>query len=254
MIVLGQVVAGVGVAQLKVGMAMELVLELLSRKETPTRLSGSGNLRMSASQREGHRDPRRRHAPLGQVGENFVEYGVIAARAALADAGVDWRDSAVRLRRRDHALRLSGVRCRRDVCAGAGLAGRPGQDAPTPPAPRVRRRWRQHAREDPRRRLRRRAGGRRRHHARKGFLAPQKGERPDDPDWVRFRLGITNPDLFRALCAPPHGILRRHVRRTFARVKVKNAEHGFCESERTLSQEVLCRGCVASAMVPIRCA
>ncbi len=32
----------------------------------------------------------------------------------------------------------------------------------------------------------------------KGFLAPQKGERPDDPDWVRFRIGITNTDVFRA--------------------------------------------------------
>src|SRR5690606_3021590 len=30
----------------------------------------------------------------------------------------------------------------------------------------------------------------------KGFLAPAKGERPDDPDWVRFRLGITNPTYF----------------------------------------------------------
>src|SRR3546814_20990576 len=30
----------------------------------------------------------------------------------------------------------------------------------------------------------------------KGFLAPAKGERPDDPDWVRFRIGITNPTYF----------------------------------------------------------
>ena len=30
--------------------------------------------------------------PWGKWGKNFVTYGVHAARAALADAGVDWRD------------------------------------------------------------------------------------------------------------------------------------------------------------------
>jgi acetyl-CoA acetyltransferase len=31
----------------------------------------------------------------------------------------------------------------------------------------------------------------------KGFFAPQLGERPDDPDWLRFRLiGATNPTYF----------------------------------------------------------
>mgnify|MGYP000893361370 FL=1 len=30
--------------------------------------------------------------PWGKWGENFVTYGVAAARAALADAGVDWSD------------------------------------------------------------------------------------------------------------------------------------------------------------------
>ncbi|HZJ27468.1 MAG TPA: beta-ketoacyl synthase N-terminal-like domain-containing protein, partial [Acidimicrobiia bacterium] len=30
--------------------------------------------------------------PWGKWGRNFVEYGVVAARAALADAGVEWRD------------------------------------------------------------------------------------------------------------------------------------------------------------------
>src|ERR1700759_791465 len=30
--------------------------------------------------------------PWGKWGRNFVEYGVAAARAALADAGVAWRD------------------------------------------------------------------------------------------------------------------------------------------------------------------
>ncbi|MET9867178.1 hypothetical protein ABZZ16_13440, partial [Streptomyces sp. NPDC006386] len=30
--------------------------------------------------------------PWGKWGRSFVEYGVAAARAALADAGLDWRD------------------------------------------------------------------------------------------------------------------------------------------------------------------
>lgn len=30
--------------------------------------------------------------PWGKWGRGFVEYGTVAARAALADAGVDWRD------------------------------------------------------------------------------------------------------------------------------------------------------------------
>jgi acetyl-CoA acetyltransferase len=30
--------------------------------------------------------------PWGKWGRNFVEYGVHAARAALAEAGVDWRE------------------------------------------------------------------------------------------------------------------------------------------------------------------
>ena len=30
--------------------------------------------------------------PWGKWGRNFVEYGVVAARAALEDAGLDWRD------------------------------------------------------------------------------------------------------------------------------------------------------------------
>ena len=30
--------------------------------------------------------------PWGKFGKNFVEYGVVAARAALADAGIHWRD------------------------------------------------------------------------------------------------------------------------------------------------------------------
>ena len=44
----------------------------------------------------------------------------------------------------------------------------------------------------------------------KGFLAPNAGERWDDPDWLRFRLlGHDQPRLLRALRASPDGPLRR---------------------------------------------
>ena len=49
----------------------------------------------------------------------------------------------------------------------------------------------------------------------KGFLAPNKGERGDDPDWLRFRLvGATNPTYF-ALSARRR-MARRRSRRIMA--------------------------------------
>src|SRR5699024_8881511 len=60
----------------------------------------------------------------------------------------------------------------------------------------------------------------------KGFLAPQAGERPNDPDWVRFRVGITNPTYF-ALYARRRMALYGDTVEDFAQVKVKNAAHGF---------------------------
>jgi acetyl-CoA acetyltransferase len=61
----------------------------------------------------------------------------------------------------------------------------------------------------------------------KGFFAPQAGERPSDPDWLRFRLlGATNPVYF-ALYARRRMALYGATERDFARVKVKNARHGL---------------------------
>ncbi len=45
----------------------------------------------------------------------------------------------------------------------------------------------------------------------KGFLAPNAGDRPDDPDWLRFRLlGATNPTYFALYAAPANGPVRRY--------------------------------------------
>jgi acetyl-CoA acetyltransferase len=61
----------------------------------------------------------------------------------------------------------------------------------------------------------------------KGFLAPNKGERQDDPDWLRFRvLGATNPTYF-ALYAQRRIALHGATQADFAAVKVKNARHGL---------------------------
>jgi len=163
--------------------------------------------------------------PWGKWGRNFVEYGIVAARAALADAGVDWRDvqfvSGGDTMRNGYPGYVSGATfaqalgwqgaqvassyaacasgvtalstARAQILAGfADVAMVVGADT-TP----------------------------------KGFLAPNKGERGDDPDWLRFRLlGATNPTYF-ALYARRRMELFGATRNDFARVKVKNSRHGL---------------------------
>ncbi len=87
----------------------------------------------------------------------------------------------------------------------------------------------------------------------KGFLAPQKGERPDDPDWVRFRLGITNPTYF-ALYARRRMDLYGDTQDDFALVKVKNAEHGASNPNARYKKKFTAEDVAASAMVadPLR--
>lgn len=163
--------------------------------------------------------------PWGKWGRNFVEYGVVAARAALADAGVSWREiqfvSGADTMRNGYpgyvagatfaqalgwqgaqvassyaacasgATALSTARAQilAGVCDVALVIG-----ADTTP---------------------------------KGFLAPTKGERGDDPDWLRFRLlGATNPTYF-ALYARRRMDCFGATSADFAKVKVKNAAHGL---------------------------
>ncbi len=65
--------------------------------------------------------------PWGKWGRDFTEYGVVAARAALAEAGLDWRQIQFVAGRRHHPQRLPGLHRRVDVRAEARLERRAGQ-------------------------------------------------------------------------------------------------------------------------------
>ncbi len=137
------------------------------------------------------------HAPVGQVGTQLrrVRRGRGPRRPRRRRHRLARR--AVRLRRRHDAQRLPRLRRRRHVRPGARLDRAPG--------------CRQLLRA-PARRARRRSTAPRAQilaglcdvalvvgadTTPKGFLAPNGGERGDDPDWLRFRLlGATNPTYF----------------------------------------------------------
>lgn len=189
--------------------------------------------------------------PWGKWGKNFVEYGLVAARAALADAGIDWRQV-------QFVSGAATIRCGYPgYVAGATFAqalGWQGAQVNTSYAACA-------------------SGSQALAAARskilsgecevalvigadttpKGFLAPQKGDRPDDPDWVRFRLGITNPTYF-GLYARRRMGLYGDTQEDFAQVKVKNANHGFDNPNARYRKRFTMDDVAASAMVanPLR--
>jgi acetyl-CoA acetyltransferase len=190
--------------------------------------------------------------PWGKWGRNFVEYGVVAAQDALRDASVEWRDiqfvaGADTVRNgypgyvagatfaqalgwngaqvaSSYAACASGVTAlasaRAQILAGfCDVALVIGADT-TP----------------------------------KGFLAPNKGERGDDPDWLRFRLlGATNPTYF-GLYARRRMEMYGATTEDFARVKVKNAQHGLHNPNARYRKEVTIDEVMASPVVsdPLR--
>ena len=189
--------------------------------------------------------------PWGKWGRNFVEYGVHAARAALKDSGVDWNDVQF----------VSGAATMRcgypGYVAGATFAqalGWQGAEVNTSYAACA-------------------SGSQALAAARakilsgacevalvvgadttpKGFLAPAKGYRPDDPDWLRFHLGITNPAYF-ALYARRRMDIYGDTLEDFAAVKVKNAKHGASNPNARYKKLFSAEDVAASAMVadPLR--
>lgn len=190
--------------------------------------------------------------PWGKWGRGFVEYGTAAARAALADAGLEWRDvgsivgaDTVRGGYPGYvagatfakALGWQGARVASVYAACAsgaqavnaaraqllsGLADVVlvvGADA-----------------------------------APKGFFRRAGGERHDDPDWLRFRvLGATNPTYF-GLYARRRMALYGDTPEDFAQVKVKNAALGALNPYARYRKRVSAEEVAASAVVadPLR--
>jgi acetyl-CoA acetyltransferase len=183
----------------------------------------------------------------GKWGRPFQEYGVAAARAALADAGIPWTDvdlivggetvrngyagyvagatfaqalgwngarvatSYAACATGAQALDTARARILAGLCDVALVVG-----ADTTP---------------------------------KGFLAPNAGERWDDPDWLRFRLiGMTNPAYF-ALYARRRIDLYGATTDDFAAVKVKNARHGLANPYARYRKEVSLDDVAASPVV-----
>ncbi|GAA3112891.1 hypothetical protein GCM10020254_69010 [Streptomyces goshikiensis] len=88
----------------------------------------------------------------------------------------------------------------------------------------------------------------------KGFFAPAGGDRPDDPDWLRFRvLGATNPAYF-ALYARRRMALYGDTAEDFAQVKVKNAAAGALNPNARYRKPVTAQEVASSAVVadPLR--
>jgi acetyl-CoA acetyltransferase len=185
--------------------------------------------------------------PWGKWGRPFVEYGVHAARAALADSGIAWSDvdfvvggetvrngyagyvagstfasalgwngariatSYAACATGAQALDTARARILAGLCEVALVVG-----ADTTP---------------------------------KGFLAPNAGERWTDPDWLRFKLlGMTNPAYF-ALYARRRMDLYGATSEDFAQVKVKNARHGLENPNGRYRKAVAVADVLGSAIV-----
>ncbi len=185
--------------------------------------------------------------PWGKWGRNFVEYGVHAARAALADAGVDWQDVD---------LVVGGETVRNGYggyVAGATFAQALGWNGATVATSYAACATGAQALDTARARIL--AGlsevalvvGA--DTTPQGFLAPNAGERWDDPDWLRFRLlGMTNPAYF-AMYARRRMDLYGATPEDFARVKVKNARHGLANPNARYRKEVSVEDVLTSAVV-----
>ncbi len=162
--------------------------------------------------------------PWGKWGRNFTEYGVAAARDALADAGVDYSDvgfvsGAVTVRCGYPGYVAGSTFARALGFTGAQLASSYSACASGATALQVARGQILSGACD----VALVVGA---DTTPKGFLAPNAGDRPDDIDWLRFRLvGATNPVYF-GLHARRRMDLYGATTDDFAMVKVKNSRHG----------------------------
>ena len=162
--------------------------------------------------------------PWGKWGRNFTEYGVAAARDALTEAGVDYADvgfvsGAVTVRCGYPGYVAGSTFARALGFNGAQLASSYSACASGATALQVARGQILSGACD----VALVVGA---DTTPKGFLAPNAGDRPDDIDWLRFRLiGATNPVYF-GLHARRRMDLYGATTDDFAMVKVKNSRHG----------------------------
>jgi acetyl-CoA acetyltransferase len=190
--------------------------------------------------------------PWGKWGRPFVEYGLVAAREALDDAGLAWSDVPFIVGgetvRNGYAGYVAGATFARALgwngarvatCYAACASGAAAIDvarsrilaglcdvalvvgADTTP---------------------------------RGFLAPNAGDRWDDPDWLRFRLiGATNPTYF-GLYARRRMELYGASPADFAAVKAKNSRHGLDNPNARYRNAVSVEEVLASPVVadPLR--
>ncbi len=185
--------------------------------------------------------------PWGKWGRSFVSYGVHAARAALADAGVSWQDVD---------LVVGGETVRNGYAgyvAGATFAQALGWNGASVATSYAACATGAQALDTARSRIR--AGSSQvalvigADTTPKGFLAPNAGERWDDPDWLRFRLlGMTNPAYF-AMYARRRMDLFGATVEDFAAVKVKNARHGLENPNARYRKAVTTEDVLGSAVV-----
>ena len=173
--------------------------------------------------------------PWGKWGRNFAEYGVVAARDALAGAGVDYTEvgfvsGAVTVRCGYPGYVAGSTFARALGFTGAQLASSYSACASGATALQVARGQILSGACD----VALVVGA---DTTPKGFLAPNAGDRPDDIDWLRFRLvGATNPVYF-GLHARRRMDLYGATTDDFAMVKVKNSRHGSHNPKARFTKE-----------------
>ena len=185
--------------------------------------------------------------PWGKWGKNFVEYGVKAAQDALKDAALEWKDiqfvSGGDTIRNGYPGFVSGATFAQALgWTGAQVASSYGACASGAQAINAARAQILAGLCDVALVVGADA-------APKGFFAPVGGDRPDDPDWLRFRLlGATNPIYF-GLYARRRMELYGATQRDFAKVKVKNSRHGLANPNARYRKAVTEEEILASPIV-----
>ncbi|MBV6761586.1 lipid-transfer protein [Rhodococcus opacus] len=185
--------------------------------------------------------------PWGKFGKSFVEYGRVAARAALEDAGIDWTDvqmvAGANTWRGGYPGLVSGAAFAQELgWNGTRLSSSFAACASGAQA----------------------IGAARAHIlaglcdvalvigadvAPKGFFGPFGGGDQTDPDWLRFRLlGATNPTYF-GLYAQRRIAAYGASERDFAMVKAKNSRAGALNPNARFTKVVTEDEVLASAYV-----